>query len=610
MAEQSTALATVGDAVDETQPKRFQYREIPSIQSFTEWDRVGQVRAILRELEQGQFQRASLLSILQSRDDRISGCWSIRTDTLLGIPLEFEPALIDGYVTDETQAIADAAEVDWPKMFQEGSLDRLFRQGKDLGLSLGELIVQEDEETGRWVPRFKPWHTQWVWWNWATESYWLNTSGAFDDDGNPVLDGAGVIELPRIEGDVYSDGHWVLYCPNGYRYAYLTGLIRETAMLHLKRQWDMRDWARYNEVYGLLIRKAITPAGATEPDKNRFAASIDNMGSEAVVECATDAAGNAFDIKIEGAPTGGGSATFGESLHYTDECLGNVILGQAASGEKKSGLGDGDQNQNEAVRQDILEKDARLYAILKLQVLSWWTLWNFGDRRLCPTPVAQVEPDESEQHAADTRLKQGQAATAIKAAWPNADMDALADEWGIPLETAEPGDDLVDDGEQPSLNGAQIASLLQIVGSVAAKQLPREAGIEMMMASFPIDRDQAERIMGEVGRSFFADPTTEAAKQTQLSIRALTAQATGKKRRPMLYTDRLATASREHAQRLMQPDIRALKAIIAESRSPADLRARLLSQYRSMDSRRLESLVEKCSIMAELEGQHNVIDGL
>lgn len=517
-----------------------EYREIPVL-AFTEWDRVGIIRAILRELEQGMFNRASLLSILQDRDDRLSGCWAIRTDTLLGTPLEFDPAEIDGYVTNETQAIADAAEVDWPKMFQEGALDRLFRAGRDLGFGLGELVTYEDEETGRWVPRLKNWHSQWVWWNWATDSYWLNTSGAVDEDGNPCLSGSGTIELPRIEREVYSDGHWVIYCPGGYRYAYLRGAIRATAMLHLKRQWDMRDWARYNEAYGLLVRKAFIPAGANVNDKTVFGYNIKNIGSEATIECPVAPDGSKFDLEITGAPTGSGSSTFGDSLRYVDECIGNVLLGQAASGEKKGGLGNGDSNQNEAVRQDVLEKDARLYHVLKLQVLSWWTLWNFGDKRLTPTPSPMIEPAEDLGRKSGTLKSVGEAAQAIKAAWPNADMEAIAAEHGIPLLPLVEGDET----EPP-----------------------------------PVD--------------------------TALSIRALS----GKAKRKRLYVDRLAETARDRAATIMRPQLMALKAVISESTGPDDLRSRLVTLYRGMDSRAMADLVEKCEIMAALEGRHDVLDKL
>lgn len=529
-------------------PSQREYRELPA-QAFPEWDRVGIVRAILKELEQGNFFRAAMLSVFQQRDDRLAGCWRVRTDTLLGVPLEFDPAMVDGRVTPETETIAEAAEVDWPKMFPDGSVDDLFRQGKDLGFAVGELLVAEDEETGRWVPRLKTWHTQWVWWNWATESYWINTAGAYDEAGVPRNDGAGVIELPRVDREVYSDGHWIVYAPYGFRYAFQRGIIRSTAELHLMRQWNRRDWARYNEVYGLLIRKAVVPSGASEPDKDRFASSIRNMGSETTVECPVPEQGAGFDIQIAAAPTGAGFDTFGNALKYVDECIGNAILGQSAAGERKTGLGDGQANQDESVRQDILEKDARIYEVLKQQALSWWCLWNFGDRRLCPTPVALVEPPETESKLAERLKAAAEAIEAARRAHPRADITAMADQLGIPL---------LAEGETP--------------------ETPP-----------PVE----------------ADPAAGTGDESTLSVRTL--RATPRKRR-VLYTDRLATAATLHGAAAMRGDVAEIKRAVREAKDPADLKARLVELYRGMDPRRFADVVERANVMAELEGRHDVIE--
>lgn len=555
------------DPGDDTKPPRngpvAEYREIPTI-AFTEWDRVPEIRSILRELEQGYFQRASLLSVLQERDDRIAGTWATRINTLLGTPLEFEPALIDGYVTEQSAEVADAAEVDWPNIFPEGSLDRLFKQGVDVGLSVGELVVREDEETGRWVPHLKTWHSQWVWWNWGTESYWLNTSGAYDDEGNPLNDGAGVIELPRIDRNVYSDGHWIVYTPFGYRYAFQRGLIRATSMLHLKRQWDFRDWARYNEVYGLLIRIAKVPAGASEPDKTRFANSIRNLGSETMVEAPFDeATGNGFDVEIRDAGSGTGNDTFGSSLHYLDECIGNVILGQSAAGEKKTGLGDGQANQDEAVRQDVLERDAKsLYGALRQQVLSWWTEWNFGDKRLTPKPVALTQPPESDEKRAEKLEKAGAALQSVKTALPTADIESLADELGIPMLSpgevpvhSEPDGDEGPDGKEPPGAHADI----------------------------------------EPGQS----PTT--------GLRALTAK---RRKRPPTYADRLSAEATAHGARIMAPDVKDILRIIREANGPEELKAALVAKYRSMNHEALADLVERAQVMAALAGRSEVLEKL
>lgn len=567
MAEQASAPASGGSVDDKptSEPKRSdfsglvpqqrEYREIPATIGMAEWDRVPQIRSILRELEtNGLFYRAGLLSVLQERDDRLSGCWGIRTDTLLGVPLEFEPALIDGRVTPESEEVADAAEVDWPKMFPEGSLAQLFKQGRDLGLSIGELVVSEDPESGRWIPKLKTWRTQWVWWNWGTESYWLNTSGAYDEDGNPTMDGAGVIELPRIDREIYSDGHWVIYTPGGYRYAFQRGLIRATAMLRLKRQWDFRDWSRFNEVYGLMIRLAETPAGASEEDKTRFANSIRNMGSEPTVEAPTAADGSKYGLTIVSAPSGTGAQTFGDSLHYIDECIGNIILGQQASGEKKSSLGSGDDNQNESVRQDILEKDARMFGVLKAQCLSWWCLWNFGTRALCPTPAPVIDPPDTSEKKADRYLKAGQAIEALNRALAGrADVQGIADDLGVPL---------LAEGETP-FNPPPV------------------------LGTDETDEDGAE--------------------EKPEGLRALSVKPAPLKPR---YIDKLATSAVERGTSALAPYLAEIKRAVRDAKSPEELRVLLLERFRSADPSKFADVVERANVMAALEGRHDVIDGL
>ena len=53
-----------------------------------------------------------------------------------------------------------------------------------------------------------------------------------------------------------------------------------------------------------------------------------------------------------------------------------------------------------------------------------------------------------------------------------------------------------------SLNGAQVTSLLEVVSRVAHNELPRETGVAIITAAFPISSDLAERIMGTVGQGF------------------------------------------------------------------------------------------------------------
>lgn len=52
------------------------------------------------------------------------------------------------------------------------------------------------------------------------------------------------------------------------------------------------------------------------------------------------------------------------------------------------------------------------------------------------------------------------------------------------------------------LNGAQVTSMVTIVSQVAAGALPRESGLNMLLAAFPLTKQQAERILGEAGQGF------------------------------------------------------------------------------------------------------------
>jgi len=62
-----------------------------------------------------------------------------------------------------------------------------------------------------------------------------------------------------------------------------------------------------------------------------------------------------------------------------------------------------------------------------------------------------------------------------------------------------------------SLNGAQISSLLDIIAAVAERRLPRESAVEIIMAAFQLDRIKAERMLGQVGLSFYVAPDTSQA---------------------------------------------------------------------------------------------------
>ena len=59
-------------------------------------------------------------------------------------------------------------------------------------------------------------HNQFVRWDWAAMAY-------------KVLTATGEVTLPRVDENLYGDGKWLVWCPLGYRYAWLRGMIRALA---------------------------------------------------------------------------------------------------------------------------------------------------------------------------------------------------------------------------------------------------------------------------------------------------------------------------------------------------------------------------------------------
>ncbi|MDR1021165.1 MAG: DUF1073 domain-containing protein [Synergistaceae bacterium] len=117
----------------------------------------------------------------------------------------------------------------------------------------------------------------------------------------------------------------------------------------------------------------------------------------------------------------------------------------------------------------------------------------------------------------DTALKELKASSAITGRWDkieDADIEEaegeppsselVSSEAAAPLLGAEPAAEPAGDltKQEISLNGAQVTSMVEIVTQVAAGMLPRDSGISMLITAFSLSKDQAEKIMGSVGKGF------------------------------------------------------------------------------------------------------------
>lgn len=56
--------------------------------------------------------------------------------------------------------------------------------------------------------------------------------------------------------------------------------------------------------------------------------------------------------------------------------------------------------------------------------------------------------------------------------------------------------------QQQALNGAQVTAIVDILDKAALGEIPRESAVEVIVASFPVTRDQAEKMLGSIGNGF------------------------------------------------------------------------------------------------------------
>lgn len=395
------------------------------ILTFSGVDNLGDINAILNVLEMGVFRQAAILVDAMMRDDRIKAVLETRIGALRACPLVVKPASHRQKAGKIAKLLGgeDEDPGEWDKMFTAGAIGDLSLWGTMLNLGVAELIWSRVD--GIWWPRLKTWHPQFVRWSYFDNRYLVETT-------------EGQVPLPPIDEQPMSDGKWVVWCPRGYQYGWLKGLVRPMAPKYVNRQWVIRDWGRYNELHGQGIMKAIVPVEHGEDEKGiAFRDYVANRGAEATILVPKGEEGNQYDVELVEAESKTWDS-FEASKKSLDTDIAIMALGQNLTTE--SGTDGGSHaaaKVADVIRLNILRDDARLAACLRDQVLTWFCRFNFGDPKLAPRPIFDTEPP-TDQLAEATALKTtGDAITSLRASSDRVDDVAILEARGVPLLSEE-----------------------------------------------------------------------------------------------------------------------------------------------------------------------------
>lgn len=167
------------------------------------------------------------------------------------------------------------------------------------------------------------------------------------------------------------------------------GVLRVVAWMYLFKNYDIKDWVAFCEVFGMPLRLGKYAPGASDADKAAL--------MEALIQIGTDAAGMVPDgtsIDFIEAAKVSSNDLYERLARYCDEQMSKAILGQTLTSDSGGGSFAQSKTHNE-VRHDLTVADAKaLAATLRRDLIKPLVEFNFGTGT--PIPTMRFDSAEAE----------------------------------------------------------------------------------------------------------------------------------------------------------------------------------------------------------------------
>lgn len=300
----------------------------------------GDVREQMELYEDMEEKDAHLFSQLQTRKLAVTGLdWEVQ---------EFSDDEVDKQVAEFIRKQLDAFE-----NLDEIFIDMLDAIGK--GISVMELAWGVDLDGANIIEDIEQVHSKKLAWDCITDEMKICTR-----------EFPSGVSLPENKFIVHrykaKSGHMSR-----------AGILRVIAWMYLFKNYDIKDWVAFCEVFGMPLRIGKYSAAASEDDKKALMEAIYSIG--------TDAAGMVPDSTIiefiESQKTT--SVEIYEKLaRYCDEQISKAVLGQTLSADSGGGSYAQGKVHNE-VRHDLTVADAKALAVtIRRDIIRPLVEYNFG----------------------------------------------------------------------------------------------------------------------------------------------------------------------------------------------------------------------------------------
>jgi phage gp29-like protein len=385
-------------------------RELPAVSLVDRWSSYpssgltpARLAAIFREADQGEVSRqVELFEEMEEKDAHLASLLQTRKQTVLSLDYEILPYS----KTPEDERIAGVVgDVVYRLPDLEGALlDLLDAIGK--GFALCEIIWEVSGGQAvakwlRWIPQKKV---------------------TFVEDLRPRL--------------LTADGPWqgvepppwkLLYHRYKARSGYDTraGVLRVVSYMYLLKNYALKDWAAFNEIFGMPLRLGKYDAAASPGDREALIQAIRNLGSDAAGVISKNT-----EIEfVEATSRLSGSANPYQGLaEFCNREMSKAILGQTLSSDTAGATGTYAAARVHAqVRRDLVEADAQALAqTLREQLLRPLVGFNFGWDRPVPWFRFRYEEEEDLKTLSEVYRNLAQMGFPLS-------QEHVAERFGIPL---------------------------------------------------------------------------------------------------------------------------------------------------------------------------------
>jgi phage gp29-like protein len=213
------------------------------------------------------------------------------------------------------------------------------------------------------------------------------------------------------------------------------GLARPVAWYYLFKNFGIKSWVQFAQVFGFPLRLGRYDAHATPDEKEKLLRAVRNIAQDAAAIIPAN-----MQIEFQSTDVRGNVTVFEGMASYFDKQISKVVLGQ--TGTTDVGQHVGTANAHEKVREDIEASDAaQLSATLNRDLVRPLVDLNLGPRKRYPALKVAREEKEDVSALVDNIVK-------LAAVAPNlVEVSVIRDRLGVP----EPAKGAEVIGMKPSL---------------------------------------------------------------------------------------------------------------------------------------------------------------